>query len=183
MSWRSYPFPPQFRQFLLDIIQKYLKARNLQIGFDKSSVIIFSKDSKNQESKHQFKLGDSPLKLNSETTHVGIKVNSNMKNKSKIESDIQKRLRSFYSLMDITSLQRYSFLSGIWSKMSYAYRWKGGQMFYLLVKVSFDYISFQQDKNRCAFLFYVQKDNFVQCYSVLSDFHPMATAKLCHVTG
>ena len=29
-------------------------------------------------------------------------------------------------------------------------------------------------KNCCAFLFYLQKDNFVQCYSVLSDFHPMA---------
>ena len=26
-----------------------------------------------------------------------------------------------------------------------------------------------------CFLFYLQKDNFVQCYSVLSDFHPMAT--------
>ena len=24
------------------------------------------------------------------------------------------------------------------------------------------------------FLFYLQKENFVQCYSVLSDFHPMA---------
>ena len=24
-----------------------------------------------------------------------------------------------------------------------------------------------------AFLFYLQKDNFVQCYSVRSDFHPM----------
>ena len=27
-----------------------------------------------------------------------------------------------------------------WSKMSYAYRWKGDQMFYLLVKVSFAYL-------------------------------------------
>ena len=46
-------------------------------------------------------------------------------------------------------------------------------MFYLLVKVSLP-ISLQLASNRCAFLFYLQKDNFFQCYSVLSDFHPMA---------
>ena len=41
------------------------------------------------------------MKYNPETTSVGIKINSNMKNNSKIESVIQKWLRSFYSLMDI----------------------------------------------------------------------------------
>ena len=46
-------------------------------------------------------------------------------------------------------------------------------MFYLLVKVSFAYLH-PVTLNHCAFLFYLQKDNFVQCYSVLSDFHPMA---------
>ena len=46
-------------------------------------------------------------------------------------------------------------------------------MFYLLVKVSFAY-PFPVAQNRYVFLFYLQKDNFVQCYSVLSDFHPMA---------
>ena len=45
-------------------------------------------------------------------------------------------------------------------------------MFYLLVKVSFAYLLLVS-LNRCAFLIYLQKDNFVQCYSVLSDFHPM----------
>ena len=46
-------------------------------------------------------------------------------------------------------------------------------MFYLLVKVLLAYL-LEVDLNRCAFLFYLQKDNFFQCYSVLSDFHPMA---------
>ena len=57
--------------------------------------------------------------------------------------------------------------------MSYAYRWKGDQMFYLLVKVSIAYL-LPVSLNRSAFMFYLQKDNFVQCYSVLSDFHTMA---------
>ena len=43
-------------------------------------------------------------------------------------------------------------------------------MFYLLVKVSFNYLL----PVSCVFLFYLQKVNFVQCYSVLIDFHPMA---------
>ena len=37
-------------------------------------------------------------------------------------------------------IQCYSVLSDILVKMSYAYRWKGDQMFYLLVKVSFAYL-------------------------------------------
>ena len=45
-------------------------------------------------------------------------------------------------------------------------------MFYLLVKVSFAYLLPVSFKS--AFLFYLQQDNFVQCYSVLSDFHRMA---------
>ena len=52
-------------------------------------------------------------------------------------------------------------------------------MFYLLVKVSFAYL-LPVSLNRCAFLFYLQNDKFVQCYSVLSDFHPMANDD--HVT-
>ena len=44
---------------------------------------------------------------------------------------------------------------------------------FLLVKVSFANL-LPVSLNRCAFLFYLQKDNFVQCYSVLSDFHLMA---------
>ena len=46
-------------------------------------------------------------------------------------------------------------------------------MFYLLVKVSFAYLLPVSLQSRC-FLFYLQKDNFVQCYSVICDFHPMA---------
>ena len=42
-------------------------------------------------------------------------------------------------------------------------------MFYLLVKVSFAYLLPVSLKSLC-----LQKDNFVQCYSVLSDFHPIA---------
>ena len=45
-------------------------------------------------------------------------------------------------------------------------------MFYLLVKVSFAYLLTVSLKSLC--FFYLQKVNFVQCYSVLSDFHPMA---------
>ena len=54
-------------------------------------------------------------------------------------------------------------------------------MFYLLVKVSL-HISSQKGLICCAFLFYLQKVNFVQCYSVLSQLHPMTNADLCHVT-
>ena len=46
-------------------------------------------------------------------------------------------------------------------------------MFRLLVKVSFAYL-LPVGLNRCAFLFYLHKDNFVQCYRVLSEFYPMA---------
>ena len=45
-------------------------------------------------------------------------------------------------------------------------------MLYLLVKVSFAYL-LPVSLNRCDILFYLQIDNFVQCYSVLSEFHPM----------
>ena len=50
---------------------------------------------------------------------------------------------------------------------------KGIKMFFLLVKVSFAY-PLPVSYNRCAFLFYLQKVIFVQCYSVLSEFNPMA---------
>ena len=46
-------------------------------------------------------------------------------------------------------------------------------MFYLLVKVSFAYLLPVSLKSLC-FSVLLQKDNFIQCYSVLSDFHPMA---------
>ena len=52
-------------------------------------------------------------------------------------------------MSDISSLQCYSVLSDFWSKMSYAYRWKGEQMFYLLVKVSFAYLLPVSFKSLC----------------------------------
>ena len=42
-------------------------------------------------------------------------------------------------------------------------------MFYLLVKVSLAYLLLVSLKSLCFFLFYLQKENFVPCYSVLSD--------------
>ena len=47
-------------------------------------------------------------------------------------------------------------------------------MFFLLVKVLFAYLLPVKLKIAVLSLFYLLKDNFVQCYSVLSDFHPMA---------
>ena len=47
-------------------------------------------------------------------------------------------------------------------------------MFYRLVKVSFAYLLPVGLKSLCFIVLDLQKDNFVQCYSVLSDFHPMA---------
>ena len=73
-------------------------------------------------------------------------------------------------------LRRFSalvFLVTFWSKMSYAYRWKGDQMLYLLVKVSFAYLLPVSLKLLC-FSVLSTKGQFVQCYSVLSDFQPMA---------
>ena len=46
-------------------------------------------------------------------------------------------------------------------------------MFYLLVESFIALILPVSFKSLC-FLFYLKNDNFVQCYSVLSDFHPMA---------
>ena len=48
-------------------------------------------------------------------------------------------------------------------------------MFYLLVKVSLAYLLPVSLKSLCFSVLSTkrQKDNFVQCYSVLSDFHPM----------
>ena len=46
-------------------------------------------------------------------------------------------------------------------------------MFYLLVKVSFAYLLPVSFKSLC-FSILSTKNNFVQCYSVKSDFHPMA---------
>ena len=43
-------------------------------------------------------------------------------------------------LKDILSLRGYSVLSDILVKNEVFYRWKGDQMFYLLVKVSFAYL-------------------------------------------
>ena len=46
-------------------------------------------------------------------------------------------------------------------------------MFNLLVKVSFAYLLPVSLKSLC-FSVYLQKYNFVQCYSVLSNFYPVA---------
>ena len=46
-------------------------------------------------------------------------------------------------------------------------------MFYLQVKVSLAYLLPISLKLLCVSV-YLQKGNFVQCYSVLSDSHPMA---------
>ena len=46
-------------------------------------------------------------------------------------------------------------------------------MFYLLVKVSFAYL-LPVSLNLLCFYVLSTKSNYVQCYSVLSDFHPMA---------
>ena len=46
-------------------------------------------------------------------------------------------------------------------------------MFYLLVKVEFAYLLPVSLKSLCSSVLST-KNNFVQCYSVLIDFHPMA---------
>ena len=38
-------------------------------------------------------------------------------------------------------------------------------------------------KIRCCFLFYLQRADFVQCYTVLSGFRPMEDGEQCHVTN
>ena len=44
-------------------------------------------------------------------------------------------------------------------------------MFYLLLKVSFAYLLPVSLKSLCFSVLSTKKNNFVQCYSVLSDFH------------
>ena len=53
-------------------------------------------------------------------------------------------------------------------------------MFYLLVMVSFAYL--MAVSLNSAFLFYLRKDNLVQCFSVLSDINPMNGNNSRHVT-
>ena len=79
------------------------------------------------------------------------------------------------------SLQCYSDLSDIWSKLSYAYCWKTDQMFYLLVKVLFDYLLPVSLIELCLSVLST-KVNFVQWYSVLSDLHQRTINDLCQVT-
>ena len=48
-------------------------------------------------------------------------------------------------------------------------------MLYLLVKVSFAYLLPVSLKLLCVSVHkHLHKDNFVQCYSILNDFHPIA---------
>ena len=54
-------------------------------------------------------------------------------------------------------------------------------MFYLLVMLLFAYLP-PVSLFRCAFLFYLRRADFVQCYTVLSDFRPMENGDECHVT-
>ena len=66
-------------------------------------------------------------------------------------------------LNDSESRQCYSVLSDILVKMSYAYRWKGDQMFYLLVKVSFAYLLPVSLQSLCFSILSTKR----QCRSVL----------------
>ena len=60
--------------------------------------------------------------------------------KNKVKKKKRCKVREIISSYIVASIQCYSVLSDIVVKMSYAYRWKGDQMFYLLVKVSFAYL-------------------------------------------
>ena len=72
------------------------------------------------------------------------------------------------------SLQCHSVVSDILIKNELCIQLERESMFYLQVKVSFAYLRPGSTKsNRCAFLFYLQKDNFVQCCSVLCALHPI----------
>ena len=73
--------------------------------------------------------------------------------------------------MPKSSLQCYSVLSDILVKKSNAYHWKGGQMFYLLVKVAFAYLLLVSLKSLPVSVLSTKR-RIVQCYIVLSDFHP-----------
>ena len=54
-------------------------------------------------------------------------------------------------------------------------------MFYLLVMLLFAYL-LPVSLNSLAFLFYLQRADFAQCYTVLSDFRPIEDGDKCHVT-
>ena len=54
-------------------------------------------------------------------------------------------------------------------------------MFYLLVMLLFAYL-LPVSLNSLCFSVYLQRADFVQCYTVLSDFRPMEDGDQCHVT-
>ena len=56
-------------------------------------------------------------------------------------------------------------------------------MFYLLVMLLFAYLLPVSLNSLCfSVLSSLQRADFVQCCTVLSDFHPMEDGDLCHVT-
>ena len=63
-------------------------------------------------------------------------------------------IKAHYSVANLRkkTVRRFSaivFLATFWSIMSYAHRWKGDQMFCLLVKVSFAYLLPASLKSLC----------------------------------
>ena len=55
-------------------------------------------------------------------------------------------------------------------------------MFYLLVMLLFVFLLPVSLHPLCFSVRYLQKADFVQCFTVLSDFRPMEDGDQCHVT-
>ena len=79
----------------------------------------------------------------------------------------------FLIFSNISSFQCYSVLSDILVKNELCIPLERGSNV-LSTGECFICLSPSKLKIAVLFLFYLQNDNFVQCYSVLSDFHPMA---------
>ena len=81
------------------------------------------------------------------------------------------------------SLQCYSVLSDIWVKIELCIPLES-ESSVLSTCNAFACLSppSKLTKIRCAFLFYLQRADFVQCYTVLSEFRPMEDGDQCHVT-
>ena len=87
---------PASLQRQVDIVQQYARQWKFEISIEKSCIVTFSSKRKPQQVNISY--GKSKLKVETETVHLGMLQNSNMKVKHKITARCQKAKNAFYAI-------------------------------------------------------------------------------------
>jgi len=87
---------PSSLQSLVNIVYQYSKQWKFEISIEKSCVINFT--SKRNSFPVDIRYGDAKLKVQVETTHLGILQTANMKVKDRINDRCQKAKNSFFAI-------------------------------------------------------------------------------------